>query len=91
MTFNTIPLLSCFTKDSLPYLQNSSVIYEFKCRFEDDYVGRTNLRLETRFGGAGKSNRLTQLGRESVIGINLLNNQSCDSEYVQGAAQASVA
>lgn len=37
-----------FKKDVLPTLQNSLIIYEFRCRCDADYVGRTFQRLGVR-------------------------------------------
>ena len=40
------PMLSPATKDLLPALQKSSVIYEYKCHRDNRYVGRTSQQLQ---------------------------------------------
>lgn len=76
VVFHTIPVFPSIAKDGLRYLQSSSLIYQFKCRCEADYVGSAYLRLETRIGqhlptyirqgGAGNDNPLTQSVCESA-------------------------
>ena len=46
--FTSRRLLTSVNKDVLPTSQTSNVIYEFKCRCEARYVGRTTLRLADR-------------------------------------------
>lgn len=46
--FKTRNVCPSFMKDRLFYLSKNSVIYQFKCRCDLVYIGRTGLRLETR-------------------------------------------
>ena len=41
-------MLPSAKKDSVPATQNSCVVYEFSCRYEACYVGRTTQRLADR-------------------------------------------
>ena len=41
-------MLPSAKKDSVPATQKSCVVYEFSCRYEACYVGRTTQRLEDR-------------------------------------------
>ena len=48
MVYNTRVMLSSAKKDSVPNTQKSCAAYEFSCRCEDRYVGRTTQRLTDR-------------------------------------------
>ena len=48
VVFTTHRMISSVRKDVLPITQCSNVIYEFKCRCEARYVGRTSQRLADR-------------------------------------------
>ena len=48
MVYNTRVMLPSAKKDSVPTTQKSCVVYEFSCRFEARYVGRTTQRLADR-------------------------------------------
>lgn len=66
-------------------------MYKFKCRCDAVYIGRTNLRLETRVaqhvpafvrvGSSSQPIRTTQSVHESSIGQHLLDNNACAAEY----------
>lgn len=96
VVFDTIPVFPPFTKDGLPCLQGSSVIYQFKCGpCKVDYVGQTKLQLETyieqhipthiRHSGISDSTRLTQLVHESAIGLHLVNKPGYTLKYFDEA------
>lgn len=63
-----------------------------KYRCEDKYLAPTNMHVETwmeqylpayiRQGGASNRNCLTQTVWQSVIGLHLINNPCCASQYV---------
>ena len=46
--YNTRVMLPSAKKDSVPTTQKSCVVYEFSCRCEARYVGRTTQRLADR-------------------------------------------
>ena len=46
--YNTRVMLPSANKDSVPTTQNSCIVYEFSCRCEARYVGRTTQRLTDR-------------------------------------------
>ena len=46
--YSTNELFSATTKDVLPALQKSNVIYQFLCYCDSRYVGRTSQRLQER-------------------------------------------
>ena len=48
MVYNTRVILPSIHKDCVPTQQKSLVVYEFSCRCEARYVGRTTQRLEYR-------------------------------------------
>ena len=48
VVYNTTVILSSAKKDSVPTTQKSYIVYEFSCRCEAQYVGRTTQRLEDR-------------------------------------------
>ena len=48
MVYNTRVMLPSAKKDSVPTTQKSCVVYEFSCRCEARYVGRTTQRLADR-------------------------------------------
>ena len=48
MVYNTRVMLPSAKKDSVPTTQKSCVVYEFLCRCEARYVGRTTQRLADR-------------------------------------------
>ena len=48
MVYNTKVVLPSAKKDSVPTTQKSCVVYEFSCRCEARYVGRTTQRLADR-------------------------------------------
>ena len=48
MVYNTRAMLPSTKKFSFPTTQKSCVVYEFLCRFEARYVGRTTQRLADR-------------------------------------------
>ena len=48
MVYNTRVILPSIQKDCVPTHQKSLVVYEFSCRCEARYVGRTTQRLEDR-------------------------------------------
>ena len=48
VVYKTNQLLPVATKDVLPALQNSNVIYQFSCHCDSRYVGRTSQRLQDR-------------------------------------------
>ena len=50
--YNTRVMLPSAKKDSVPTTQKSCVVYEFSCRCEARYVGRTTQRLADRIKAA---------------------------------------
>ena len=48
VVYNTRAILPSAKKDCVPTTQKSCVVYEFTCRSEDWYVGRTTQRLADR-------------------------------------------
>ena len=48
VVYNTGVMLSSAKKDCVPTTQKSCVVYEFSCRCEGQYVGRTTQRLADR-------------------------------------------
>ena len=48
VVYNTTVMLPSAKKDSVPTTQKSCVVYEFSCRYEARYVGRTTQRLADR-------------------------------------------
>lgn len=46
--FNTRKMLLAIHKDVLPTLQQSHIIYQFSCRCDSRYIGRTSQRLQDR-------------------------------------------
>ena len=48
MVYSTRAMLPSAKKDSVPTTQKSCVVYEFSCRCEARYVGRTTQRLADR-------------------------------------------
>lgn len=87
--FKTRNVFPSFIKDRLSYQSKNSVIYQFKCRCDSVYIGRTGLRLETRVSQHVPShqrnpehrNRVSQSVQESAIGQHLMDNQDCASAY----------
>lgn len=83
---------NCLVKDCVYYLQNSFVVYKFKCQCDIEYVGWTNKKQETRIGqhvpttitsgNLSHSFRTTQSVDNSAIGQNLLDNPDCADKYI---------
>ena len=48
VVYSTNKLLSATSKDVLPALQKSNVIYQFSCHCDNRYVGRTSQKLQNR-------------------------------------------
>ena len=46
--FMSSPIFTPATKDHIPLLNQSTVIYRFECHCENDYVGKTSRRLVDR-------------------------------------------
>ena len=46
--FSTRKIFPFIYKDAVPSIQQSMVVYEYVCRFDCRYVGRTSLRLDER-------------------------------------------
>lgn len=46
--FHSKPLLPTNRKDPLPTMMRSKIVYQYTCRCDQRYVGRTGQRLETR-------------------------------------------
>ena len=46
--FHSKPLLPTNRKDPLPTMKRSKIVYQYTCRCDQRYVGRTGQRLETR-------------------------------------------
>ena len=46
--YSTRKILPSIHKDAVPFIQQSMVVYEYVCRCDCRYMGRTSLRLEER-------------------------------------------
>ena len=58
--YNTGVMLPSANKDSVPTTQKSCVVYEFSCRCEAQYVGRTAQRLADRINQHGPTSIRTK-------------------------------
>ena len=95
MIFTSKRMLPVARKDVLPAIQKSSVIYEYKCHCDSQYVGRTSQRLQDRIKQHVPQWLRQQLTRphrsckrtdtkpdcDSAIGQHLLDNDRCALNY----------
>ena len=89
VVFKTRPILPSFTEDSVPTLNTNLVIYNFQCRCDAVYVGRTSKRLESRIKEHVSNSTLHHIRNgttphssvDSAIGQHLLSNINCAVHY----------
>ena len=92
VVFSTRKMLPTVRKDVVPTNQQSMVVYQYVCRCDCRYIGRTSQRLQDRIKQhIPKAIRnQTQPDRDlfrsnptstSAIGQHLLNNEKCASYY----------
>ena len=87
--FKTRTILPSFTKDSLPTFHMNLTIYQFKCRCDAVYVGRTSKRLESRIKEHVSNSTLRHISNgttppstvDSAIGQHLLTHINCAAHY----------
>ena len=92
VAFSTRKMLPTVRKDVVPTKQQSMVVYQYVCRCDCRYVGRTSQRLQDRIkqhipkairNQAQTSCDLSQSNHtcSSAIGQHLLNNKKCAAQY----------
>ena len=90
MVYNTRVMLSSAKKDSVPTTQKSCVVYEFSCRCEARYVGRTTQRLADIRKKSSTvreqpprmcKNISSKINCESAAGQHLITNPECAKTY----------
>ena len=92
VAFSTRKMLPTVRKDAVPTKQQSMVVYQYVCRCDCRYVGRTSQRLQDRIkqhipkairNQAQTNCDLFQSNytSTSAIGQHLLNNKKCASYY----------
>ena len=90
--FSTRKMFPTILKDVVPTKQQSMVVYQYVCRCDCRYVGRTSQRLQDRIkqhipkairNQAQPNHDLFQSNHTSTsaIGQHLLNNEKCASHY----------
>ena len=99
--FSTRKIFPSIQKDAVPSIQQSMIVYEYVCRCDCRYVGRTSLRLEERINQnvpnfIRRKQQPTKILPErkckirsiathqqcsSVIGLYLMQNPECASQY----------
>ena len=86
--FTTSPAFSGRAKDVLPIMAKSCIVYEFKCRCKQAYIGKTTQRLSERVNQHILVNLLQSTAKaclrkvpaKSAITKHLKDNPSCISE-----------